>query len=273
MRGPIHCRTTWTTCETRSVTGGHQETLVRYLLRQGDRALVLSQRLTQWLTRSHELEQEMAMGNLALDLLGQTRVLYAYAGEVEGRGRTEDDFAYHREASDFANPLLVEQEHSDFAWAMARQYLHDAWALPYWQAMASSEDETLAALAAKAQRETAYHLRHARSWILRLGDGTEESHRRCQDALDGLWPFTGELFEADEVELALMAQRIAADPEALRAPWRAEVESTLQQATLTEPSPSAVPQRGGRNGSHGPELAALLEELQEVARAHPGASW
>jgi ring-1,2-phenylacetyl-CoA epoxidase subunit PaaC len=246
--------------------------LLTYLLRHGDRALVLGQRLSEWLTRAHELEEELALGNLALDLLGQARTLYTYAGAVEGAGRSEDDFAYGRTDREFLNPLLVEQPNGDFAVTMMRQFLHDAWAVPFWQAMTASTDATLAGLAGKAVKETAYHLRHARSWVVRLGDGTDESRARTQAAADRLWRFVDELFEADDVEEALVAAGVAVDPASLRAPWQATFEATFAEATLAVPS-THVSLRGGRNGRHGESLSYLLGELQVVARAHPGASW
>ena len=248
--------------------------LVTYVLRQADRALVLSQRLSQWLTRAHELEEEMALGNLALDLLGQARTLYAYAGEVEGAGRSEDDLAYFRSDREFGNPLLVEQPNGDFALTMVRQLLHDAWAVPYWEAMTASADPTLSALAAKATKETAYHLRHCRSWVVRLGDGTEESHRRTAAAVSRLWRYTGELFEVDEVEEELMAAGVAADPAAIRPRWDAIVDATLAEATLSRPElDDGAQTTGGRRGMHGEDFSYLIGELQVVARAHPGASW
>ncbi len=195
-----------------------------YVLRQGDRALILAQRLLEEITHAPEIEEDMALSNLALDLIGQARGLYTYAGDLEGptvdgTDRDENYFAYWREQHEFLNPLLVEQPNGDFAHVIGRQFLHDAYALPLWQALATSSDETLAALAGKAVKETAYHLRHARSWVVRLGDGTDESQTRMQAAIDHLWRFTGELFEHDDVEDGLVAAGVAADPEVLRTEW------------------------------------------------------
>ena len=242
------------------------------MLRQGDRALVLAQRLLEQITHAPEIEEDMALANLALDLIGQARTLYSYAGEVEGSGRKEDDFAYWRDQRDFLNPLLVEQPNGDFAHVIVRQFLHDAFALPYWQAMTRSSDETLAALAGKAQKETAYHLRHSRAWVVRLGDGTAESHARAQAAVEGLWRFTGELFEADEVEETLVAAGVAADPAELAGTWRAAVEEAMREATLEIPAADTM-QCGGRVGRHSEGFSYLLGEMQVVARAHPGATW
>jgi ring-1,2-phenylacetyl-CoA epoxidase subunit PaaC len=233
---------------------------------------VLSQRLQEVITHAPEIEEDMALSNLALDLIGQARALYTYAGEVEGAGHDENHFAYWRDQHEFLNPLLCEQPNGDFAHVIVRQFLHDAFALPYWQAMTSSTDATLAALAGKSVKETAYHLRHSRSWVIRLGDGTDESHRRAQAALDHQWRFTGELFDHDDVEDELVAAGIAADPSALLAPWRATVTQTVGEATLTLPE-DGVMQTGGRIGQHTESFSYLVGELQVVARAHPGASW
>ncbi|MCB0990991.1 MAG: 1,2-phenylacetyl-CoA epoxidase subunit PaaC [Acidimicrobiales bacterium] len=248
--------------------------LFTYLVRQGDRSLVLAQRLSQWLTNAHELEEEMALGNISLDLIGQTRALFTYAAQVEGQGRTEDDLAYFRSDREFTNPLLVEQPNGDFAVTMVRQFLHDSWAAAYWDLMRSSADPALAAIAGKAVKETAYHLRHARSWVIRLGDGTDESHRRTQDAVDRLWRYTAELFEVDEVETALLESGVAADPVEMKKRWTESVEATLAEATLAIPDLAAAAfSTGGRRGIHSESFSYLIAEMQVVARAHPGAKW
>jgi ring-1,2-phenylacetyl-CoA epoxidase subunit PaaC len=251
--------------------------LLTYVLRQGDRALVLAQRLLEVITHAPEIEEDMALSNLALDLIGQARALYTYAGEVEGPTddgtvRDEDHYAYWREQHEFLNPLLVELPNGDFAQVITRQFLHDAYALPYWQAMTSSTDETLAAIAGKSVKETAYHLRHSRTWVLRLGDGTDESHRRIQTAIDELWRYTAELFETDDVEDELVAAGVAADPAVLRDQWRTTVASTFDEATLTMPEDGPM-QTGGRTGRHTESFSYLVGELQVLARAHPGATW
>ena len=246
--------------------------LLTYVLRQGDRALVLAQRLLEVVTHAPEIEEDMALSNLALDLIGQARALYSYAGEIEGAGHDEDHFAYWRNDHEWLNPLLVEIPNGDFAQVITRQFLHDAAALPYWEAMTGSSDETLAAIAGKAVKETAYHLRHSRGWVIRLGDGTDESHRRAQQAVDGLWRYTGEMFDADDVETELVASGVAADPAAVASAWRAMVTQTLSEATLDVPADVPM-QRGGRTGVHTESFSLLVGELQVVARAHPGASW
>jgi ring-1,2-phenylacetyl-CoA epoxidase subunit PaaC len=248
------------------------DTLLTYVLRQGDRALVLAQRLLEQVTHAPEIEEDMALANLALDLIGQARALYSYAGEIEGDGHDEDHFAYWRDQHEFLNPLLVEQPNGDFAHVIVRQFLHDAFALPYWQAMTRSSDATLAALAGKSEKETAYHLRHSRAWVVRLGDGTDESHARTRAAVDELWRYTGGLFERDHVEEELVGLGVAADPAVLAGEWQRIVESTLAEATLVCPS-DVVMQRGGRTGRHTEGFSYLLGELQVVARAHPGATW
>jgi ring-1,2-phenylacetyl-CoA epoxidase subunit PaaC len=246
--------------------------LLTYVLRQGDRALVLAQRLLEQITHAPEIEEDMALANLALDLIGQARALYTYAGAIEGEGHDEDHFAYWRDPNQFLNPLLVEQPNGDFAHVILRQFLHDAYALPYWQAMTRSSDPELAALAGKSEKETAYHLRHSRAWVVRLGDGTPESHVRAQAAIDALWRYTGELFDRDHVDDELVAAGIAADAGAIASEWHTIVEAALAQATLTIPS-GVVMQRGGLHGRHTEGFSYLLGEMQVVARAHPGATW
>jgi ring-1,2-phenylacetyl-CoA epoxidase subunit PaaC len=248
------------------------DALLTYVLRQGDRALVLAQRLLEQITHAPEIEEDMALANLALDLIGQARALYSYAGEIEGLGHDEDHFAYWRDQHEFLNPLLVEQPNGDFAHVIVRQFLHDAFALPYWRAMTRSADATLAALAGKSEKETAYHLRHSRAWVVRLGDGTPESHARAQAAVDELWRYTGELCEHDDVEHELVASGIAADQALLAVEWREIVESALAEATLALPA-DVVMQHGGRSGRHTEAFSYVLGELQVVARAHPGATW
>ncbi|MEO1061992.1 MAG: 1,2-phenylacetyl-CoA epoxidase subunit PaaC [Actinomycetota bacterium] len=248
------------------------EMLLVYVLRQADRALVLSHRLSEWVAHAPELEEDVAIANIALDLLGQARVLYAYAAELEDEGRGEDDLAYTRSDREFRNVLLVEQVNGDFAQAMVRQLLHDAYAIELWSALRSSADPTLAGLAAKAAKETAYHLRHSATWVVRLGDGTDESHRRTVAALDELWRFTDELFEVDEVERTLVASGVAADPAALRTGWDRRIDAVFGEATLSRPEVE-YPARGGRDGDHGEALSYLLGEMRSVRVEHPGATW
>ena len=250
--------------------------LLTYTLRQGDRALILAQRLLEAVTHAPEIEEDMALSNLALDLIGQARALYTYAGEIEGPvdGSIPDEnhYAYWRDQHEFLNPLLVEQPNGDFAQIIVRQFLHDAFAFPYWRVMQHSTDETLAAIAAKSVKETAYHLRHSRSWLVRLGDGTDESHRRAQTAVDQLWRFTGELFEHDDVESVLVGASVTFDADELHETWRHAVADALSEATLEMPD-DAVMQTGGRMGRHSESFSLLIGEMQVLARAHPGALW
>ena len=242
--------------------------LVIYTLRRADDALVLGHRLSEWCGHAPSLEEDMALANIGLDLLGQARSLYSYAAEVEGAGHDEDQFAYLRDAPQYRNLLLLEQPNGDFAHTMVRQFFYSAFADPYWRAMMASTDATLAAIAAKSEKESAYHLRHSSEWMIRLGDGTPESHRRTQDAVDALWPATGEMFEAEEAVL----RGIATDPATLRDGWRRTVEGILAQATLSVPTGTWI-HRGGRIGRHTEHLGPMLAEMQHLQRSHPGATW
>jgi ring-1,2-phenylacetyl-CoA epoxidase subunit PaaC len=246
--------------------------LFQYTLRLADTALILGHRLSEWVGHSPVIEEDLAFGNMGLDLIGQSRALYTYAGEVEGKGRDEDTLAYLRDAGDYRNLLLVEQPNGDFAATMVRQMLYSAFAHPHFEALMRSKDATIAAIAAKAVKEMAYHQRHSAEWTIRLGDGTEESHRRAQDALDELWPYTGEMFEIDPTERALIEAGIATDPGALRATWNKTLDHVLGEATLTRPRDGFM-QSGGRSGRHSEHLGHILSELQFLQRAYPGATW
>jgi len=246
--------------------------LARYALRRADDALILGHRLSEWSAMAPTLEEEMALSNMALDLIGQSRSLYSYAGEVEGKGQKEDDFAYMRRERDYQNILLVERPNGDFAQTMLRQFFFAAFAYPYWLAMMRSTDATLAAIAAKSEKEIAYHLRHSSEWLLRLGDGTEESHRRLAEALVELWPYTGELFAVLPDETALIQSGVAVDPDSLRGEWEGSVREVLERATLAMPSGGWMHQ-GGREGRHSEHLGHLFAELQYVPRMIPGAEW
>ena len=246
--------------------------LVLYALRRADDALILGHRLSEWCGHAPMLEEDMALANMGLDLIGQARELYTYAAKNEGAGNDEDKFAYLRDVRQYRNLLLVEQPNGDFARTIMRQFLYSAFADPYWRAMMASTDATLAAIAAKSEKESAYHLRHASEWVIRLGDGTEESHRRAQSAIDDLWAFTGELFHADESEVALISSGVAIDPESLRGRWMETVSSVLNEATL-KPPVSDWMQKGGRSGNHTEHLGHLLSELQSIQRTFPGATW
>lgn len=246
--------------------------LVRYLLRRADDALVLGHRLSEWCGRAPTMEEEMALANMGLDLIGQARALYGYAAEVEAAGHSEDDFAYLRGERAYGNLLIVEQPNGDFAQTIVRQVFYAAFIDPYWRALMTSPDATLAAIAAKAEKESAYHLRHSAEWLIRLGDGTTESRARAQAAVDALWPFSGEMFTVADDEALLVAEGIVPDPASLHAPWMATVSSILSEATLTLPAGGWM-QGGGRIGRHSEHLGHLLAEMQHLQRTFPGANW
>ena len=246
--------------------------LFTYSLRLGDDALILAQRLSEWASRAPEIEEDIALTNIALDLLGQARALLDYAGSVEAAGRGEDDLAYLRTERDFRNVHLVEQENGDFAHTIARQLFFSTYQLFLYEELISSGDEMLAGVAAKGVKEAAYHHDHALQWTVRLGDGTEESRQRMQAAVDRLWPFTAELFDSDEIEAALVSQGIAIDPSTLRPRWDRSIGDVLATATLTTP-PTIWTSHGGRRGVHTECFGFLLAEMQYLHRLHPGASW
>ena len=246
--------------------------LVLYTLRRADDALILGHRLSEWCGHAPAMEEDMALANMGLDLLGQARELYSYAAKVEARGNDEDKFAYLRDVGQYRNLLLLEQPNGDFARTIVRQFLYSAFADLYWRAMMKSTDPTLAAIAAKSEKESAYHLRHSSEWIVRLGDGTDESHRRSQTAVDDLWAFTGEMFRIDESERGLIEQGVAVDLADLHKPWLGTISAVVSEATLTLPKGDWM-QRGGRDGRHSEHLGHLLSELQWMQRSFPGATW
>ena len=246
--------------------------LVLYTLRRADDALILGHRLSEWCGHAPAMEEDMALANMGLDLLGQARELYTYAAKVEGRDNDEDKFAYLRDVRQYRNLLLVEQPNGDFAQTMVRQFFYAAFADLYWRAMMKSADSALAAIAAKSEKESAYHLRHTSEWIIRLGDGTEESHARAQGAIDHLWAYTGEMFDADGSERALVDAGIAIDAAALRPSWLKTVSEIVSEATLVLPKSDWM-QQGGRSGRHSEHLGHLLSELQSMQRTFPGATW
>ncbi len=241
-----------------------------YLLRLGDDRLILSHRLAEWSSRAPDLEEDIALTNIGLDLLGHARSLYQYAGAVEGAGRGEDQLAFHRDEREFFNLVLVEQPNGSFADTIARQFLFDAFQLPQWRELAGSTDEQLAAIAAKAEKEAQYHLRHSRAWLVRLGDGTERSRHLMQKALIRVWRYAEELFWSDEVEEALAG--IAVVPESLRDEWTSTVTSGIAEAGLELPA-TASTRLSGRTGIHSEPLGRILAEMQYLPRMHPEAVW
>nr|WP_202885555.1 1,2-phenylacetyl-CoA epoxidase subunit PaaC [Kribbella sandramycini] len=233
----------------------------------GDDALIAAQRTAEWIAAAPQLEEDVALGNIGLDQLGQARSLLQYAGSLDGR--TEDDLAYFREEREFRNLQLCELPNGDFAHAMARLLYFATYQHLLYEELRTCADETLAGVAGKAVKEVAYHVDHATQWVLRLGDGTEESHRRMQAALEALWPYTGEMFESDEL-IGRLA--VAVDPAPLRAEWERRVLAVIDESTCSRPEAS-YQHTGGRSGRHTEHLGYLLAELQHVARSHPGATW
>jgi ring-1,2-phenylacetyl-CoA epoxidase subunit PaaC len=245
---------------------------VGYVLALADDALVSAQRCGEWITRAPEIEEDIALANIGLDLLGQARLLLAHAGHLEGLGRDEDDLAYRREPHEFRNAVLCELPNTDFAVSMARLLIVSTYGLELHSRLANSTDPRLAAIAAKAVKESRYHREHATEWVLRLGDGTEASHERMQSGLDLVWPYLRGLFDDGWVDLGLVTAGIAVRPSELESAVRDRLHSVLTEATLDRPGEPAVTDRG-RYGQHTGHLGDLLAELQSVARAHPGASW
>ncbi|CZV79438.1 1,2-phenylacetyl-CoA epoxidase subunit PaaC [Enterobacter cloacae] len=247
------------------------KTVSAYALRLGDNGLVLSQRLGAWCGHAPELEIDLALANIGLDLLGQARNFLACAAEREGQG-DEDTLAFGRDERQFHNLLLAEQPNGNFADTIARQYLMDAWNVALYERLIHSSDSQLAAIAAKAIKEARYHLRFSRGWLVRLGDGTEISSQKMQQAIDNLWRFTAELFEVDDVELELIESGVAVDPRTLRQPWEHEVFAGLREATLRVPDETAY-RTGGKRGLHTEHLGPMLAEMQYLQRAYPGQQW
>jgi ring-1,2-phenylacetyl-CoA epoxidase subunit PaaC len=261
--------------------------LVEYLLRLGDDRLVLGHRLSEWCGHAPILEEDIALANIALDLIGQASRFLALAGELEGAGRDEDALAYLREAIDYRNVLMVELPKGDFAYTIMRQFLFSVAAYYQMEGLVGSKNTTLgntntaleskhttlAGLAAKALKETRYHVRHTGEWVIKLGDGTAESHRRAQEAIDALWRFTGEMFLADAVDERLIADGTIPDMALVEPKWRAQVADVVRRATLTLPADNGYMQRGGRAGRHSEHLGHLLSEMQIVQRSYPGAKW
>jgi ring-1,2-phenylacetyl-CoA epoxidase subunit PaaC len=246
--------------------------LFEFLVRLGDDRLVLGHRLSEWCGHGPILEEDIALANISLDLIGQASNLLKLAGETEGKGRDEDALAYFRDEVDYRNCLLVELPKGDFAFTIVRQFLFDAHSVLLLDALTRCGHETLAGIAAKAVKEDKYHLRHSGEWVVKLGDGTEESHARAQRALDDLWRYTGELFDVDAVDEAVARQGITIDHEGIRSRWLSVVTVVFRRATRAVP-PDEGMQRGGRRGRHTEYLGHMLSVMQIVARSHPGAQW
>ncbi|MCC7245845.1 MAG: phenylacetate-CoA oxygenase subunit PaaC [Saprospiraceae bacterium] len=246
--------------------------VINYAIRLGDNVLILAQRISEWCGHGPVLEQDIAMTNIALDLLGQARMYYTFAGELEGKGRSEDDIAYFRDAHEFQNFLLVEQPNTDWAHTIMRQFFFDAWNFAFLNGLAKSNVPQLAAIAEKALKEATYHLRFSSEWVVRLGDGTAVSHQKMQTALDSLWMYAGELCTADELDNDLLTQGVAPDLQQIKAFWQTKVDSILQEATLQKPDNDWM-QKGGKQGRHTEHLGFILAEMQHLQRTYPGNEW
>ncbi|HVF64765.1 MAG TPA: 1,2-phenylacetyl-CoA epoxidase subunit PaaC [Casimicrobiaceae bacterium] len=250
--------------------------LLEFVFFLADNGLVLAQRLSEWVGKGPILEEDIASTNVGLDLLGQARMWFAYAQDIDaklnGTGRGEDDFAFRRDAHEFRNLLLVEQPNGSYADTIARQFLFDRWHVLLLDGLSRSKDERIAEIAAKSVKEAAYHVERSSDWVIRLGDGTDESHARMQGAIDDLWTYAGEMFEPDEGEALLVADGIAVDVRTLRAPWDQAVDAILREATLARPSDQFV-RKGGRCGVHTEHLGRMIAEMQFLQRAYPDARW
>ena len=246
--------------------------LTTYLIRLGDDNLILSHRLSEYISWAPELEEDLAVANIALDHLGVAQHLLGYAGRVEGDGRDEDTLSFLRTEREYTNLLLVEQSNGDFAGIMARQFFFDVYQVGLWEALEGSSDETLAGIAAKAVKEARYHLRHSSGWVVRLGDGTVESHDRMQAAVDALWQFTAEALDGDDLDREMAALGIGVDPATLRPAWDHRVDAVLGEATLVRSS-DPYQRSGGRTGTHTESLGHLISEMQWMQRTYPGLEW
>jgi ring-1,2-phenylacetyl-CoA epoxidase subunit PaaC len=246
---------------------------LQYLLRQGDNALILSQQLCQWCGKGPALEEDMALSNIALDLLGQTRMWLTYAAELEGQGRDEDKLAFLRDAGQFRNCLLVEQPNGDYAQTLMRQFFFDSWHYFLMDALTNSSDQRIADIAEKSIKEITYHLRRSSDLVVRLGDGTDESRARMQAAADELWTYTGEMFIYDAVDHAMVEQGVAPAETVLFEAFLQHVGEVFEEATLAMPSPQAYMQRGGKQGRHSERLGFILAEMQFLQRAYPDSEW
>ena len=246
--------------------------LFEYLLRLGDDRLVLGHRLSEWCGHGPILEEDIALANIALDLIGEASLLLKLAASIEAKGRNEDALAYFRDAIEFRNALMLELPKGDFGYTIVRQFLFSAYSALQMDALQKSRNAELAGIAAKALKEARYHARHSAQWVVTLGGGTEESHDRVQRSMDDLWRYTGELFAADDVDREVAASGEGVDPSTFEAAWRDQVLPVLDRAGLRVPNAGYM-QKGGRVGRHTEHLGHMLSEMQILARSHPGASW
>lgn len=258
--------------ETKMEAAVDRAALFEFLLRMGDNTLILGHRVSEWCGHAPALEEDIALANTALDLIGQTQLWLGLAGEVEDKGRSADDLAYLRDVYDFRNLLLTERPNGDFGKTLMRQFLFDAWHYLHLQALLSSTDRRIAEIAEKASKEVSYHLERSRDLVIRLGDGTAESHARMQEAIDDLWPYTGEMFMNEAADAALAAAGVAPEPQSLKTEWDELVAETLSEATLKKPTDGYM-QGGGKRGIHTEHLGYVLPEMQFLQRAYPHATW
>jgi len=249
-----------------------KEALINYCLRLGDSSLILAQRMSEWCSNGPILEEDIAMTNIALDLFGQSRAMLTYAGELEGQGRTEDDLAYRRNEREYFNTLLSERPNGNFADTVVRNFLHSAFFYHLFKQLINSKDERIAAHAEKSLKEITYHLRHSAEWLVRLGDGTNESHEKTQNAIHNLWEYTGDLFEMNEVDEILIKENITIDLNTIKPDWNKTIDEVLERATLTKPNDGFM-HTGRLNAVHSEYLGHLLGEMQFLQRAYPEAKW
>ncbi len=248
------------------------ENLYKYLVRLADNSLIFGHRIAEWTGTAPTLEEDIALSNFALDFVGQSRSLYTYAAEIEGQGRDEDQLAYVKLLHEYKNLLMLEQPNGDFGYTIMRAFIYSTFMHKFWLKMMDSKDATLAAIAAKSEKEAAYHVRHSAEWVIRLGDGTEQSKQRMQTAANEIWRFTGEMFETDGVEQALIAEGVAIDPKDIYDDWLSYIQDIFETATLTL-NQDVYMQSGGRNGQHSEYLGYILCELQWVQRTYPNCNW
>jgi len=249
-----------------------EEALYKYCLRLGDNALIHSQRLAEWCSNAPFLEEDLALTNLSLDMIGRAQSFLKYAAELEGQGKTADDLAYRRSERQYYNNLLVEQPNGDFAFTMTRQLFVSVFEMLFFEALKKTANDMIAAISAKTLKEVRYHVAHAEDWVIRLGDGTDESHFRMQKAIDELWMYTGELFEMDEVDKVLIMNGMAIDLESIKPEWENYISNVLEQATLDMPKDIYM-QTGSRKGIHTEHLGHILSEMQYLQRSYPDATW
>ena len=249
-----------------------KDLLFQYCLRMGDTHNVLSHRMAEWCSNAHILEEDIAMTNIALDHIGAASAWLTYAGKVEGKGRTEDDLTFKRNEREYFNLLIAELPNGNFADTLARNFMFDVFAKLYYTQLQESADETLAGIAGKVLKEANYHLKHSSQWIVRLGDGTEESHKKMQDAIDEVWRFTGNMFEMDEVDMILADAGVGVDVRELKEAWKTIVDDVMEEANLTLPTNNFM-MTGSKEGMHTEALGHMLAEMQFLPRAYPDAKW